>query len=459
MKEKNSREEFYFNLFGKNLIAKSSKDEEINKLTIQIIDKKSQHSAKKLMQELNIRHYVTSSKQKVHRLKQYISSPLLEKYIEDSDDKSVFIYEDFKFSIYDYKDDVKKWERHFELKSKIVVLSQSSCTPLGKLKEIYSDIKTNERVSYIFFENSQLEVVITLLKQIDYEKIIFDYYDVDDPIFYDDKLVLLTIYDGYSSRVNWSNKVMNKFNSNGIHYGGYDDSNGTITYFERYPSQDRGREYFRQDLGNNFKSSMESNLARLFNYLGLKWEYEKERIHLDNISYLPDFIIQDTIVVEAKGFWDELSLKRVYEYSHMKEKSNFYIIDYDMYYTLNNIYAEKIENWEKTKVSLPSNLIPVVGITRKERKDVVSDLLTGDQVKLKRDKENNFDKNAVLVLDVNDRIVGYISKEWAAVYASKLDIGMKYNCIIKEINSKVIYIKVKRDNKHEKIIFEFLHKH
>lgn len=422
MKEKNSREEFYFNLFGKNLIAKSSKDEEINKLTIQIIDKKSQHSAKKLMQELNIRHYVTSSKQKVHKLKQYISSPLLEKYIEDSDDKSVFIYEDFKFSIYDYKDDVKKWERHFELKSKIVVLSQSSCTPLGKLKEIYSDIKTNERVSYIFFENSQLEVVITLLKQIDYEKIIFDYYDVDDPIF-------------------------------------YDDSNGTITYFERYPSQDRGREYFRQDLGNNFKSSMESNLARLFNYLGLKWEYEKERIHLDNISYLPDFIIQDTIVVEAKGFWDELSLKRVYEYSHMKEKSNFYIIDYDMYYTLNNIYAEKIENWEKTKVSLPSNLIPVVGITRKERKDVVSDLLTGDQVKLKRDKENNFDKNAVLVLDVNDRIVGYISKEWAAVYASKLDIGMKYNCIIKEINSKVIYIKVKRDNKHEKIIFEFLHKH
>lgn len=86
---------------------------------------------------------------------------------------------------------------------------------------------------------------------------------------------------------------------------------------------------------------------------------------------------------------------------------------------------------------------------------MVSDLLTGDQVKLKRDKENNFDKNAVLVLDLNDRIVGYISKEWAPVYASKLDIGMKYNCIIKETHSKMIYIKVNEIMNMKKLYLNF----
>ena len=216
---------------------------------------------------------------------------------------------------------------------------------------------------------------------------------------------------------------------------------------------------YRKDLKKIVRSTWEANIARVLNYKEIDWEYEKEFFFLENVSstYTPDFFLQNDRIIEIKGLWDDRSIKKVVGFAKECSDKHLFIIDEDMYYSIENKYSSIIDNWENTKVNKPkSNVLPVVGITHKERKPFVQKLKLGDSVVLEREPTNSFDRNAIKVLDSYGHQIGYIGADWAVIYSSKLDLGMKFKTEIREIKDKVIYISVTRTNLEEEIIFDFL---
>ena len=67
---------------------------------------------------------------------------------------------------------------------------------------------------------------------------------------------------------------------------------------------------FREDLKRYFRSSWESNFARVLNSNSVKWSYEKDRFKLldENgdikSTYVPDFCLEDGSSIEIKGHAD-----------------------------------------------------------------------------------------------------------------------------------------------------------
>lgn len=82
---------------------------------------------------------------------------------------------------------------------------------------------------------------------------------------------------------------------------------------------------FRKDLGIFVRSKMEANVARFYNYLGLRWEYEPQEFEFHEIKrgqryYKPDFKLYDINAcwVEVKGNYlrtqDKTKLRRFKKY-------------------------------------------------------------------------------------------------------------------------------------------------
>ena len=73
----------------------------------------------------------------------------------------------------------------------------------------------------------------------------------------------------------------------------------------------------REDLGGQyFRSNQEANLARVFNHLGVRWQYEPKEFEFPvprgNRFYTPDFYLPDLDRwVEVKGWLDEQSLTKL----------------------------------------------------------------------------------------------------------------------------------------------------
>lgn len=230
-----------------------------------------------------------------------------------------------------------------------------------------------------------------------------------------------------------------------------------ITKIAIRDSRSSGQGY-RKDLKKIVRSSWEANIARILNYKEIDWEYEKEFFALENSSstYTPDFFLQGDRIIEIKGLWDDRSIKKIVGFTKKYSDKHLFIIDEDMYYSIANKYSSIIDKWEKTKVKPKSNVLPVVGITDKQRKPFVQKLKLGDSVVLEREPTNSFDRNAIKVLDSFGNQIGYISADWALIYSSKLDLGMIFKAVITEIKDKVIKISVTRTNLDEEIIYDFL---
>lgn len=111
---------------------------------------------------------------------------------------------------------------------------------------------------------------------------------------------------------------------------------------------------YREDIGCYFRSSWEANIARLFNYLGIIWEYEPTRYSFPDVgdgvlSYCPDFFLTDTqSIVEVKGWMDEKSLARLKKlkqyYPQVYEK--LLLVDEKRYRTIEKDFSKVISNWE-----------------------------------------------------------------------------------------------------------------
>lgn len=66
------------------------------------------------------------------------------------------------------------------------------------------------------------------------------------------------------------------------------------------------------------------------------------------------------------------------------------------------------------------------------------------------------DKFAIKALDSSNNMLGYVSKEWACVYADKIDMRMTFELKVKIVDTKCLTISVKRTNFDEDILYDFL---
>jgi len=113
----------------------------------------------------------------------------------------------------------------------------------------------------------------------------------------------------------------------------------------------------RKDLGNiYFRSSWESNYARILNYLGKKWEYEKKtfffkKITKGSVSYTPDFKVytdNDYEWIEIKGWLTQQGKTKIKRFAKYfpEEYKKLKMIQQKEYSELEKEYENKIPLWE-----------------------------------------------------------------------------------------------------------------
>ncbi len=131
--------------------------------------------------------------------------------------------------------------------------------------------------------------------------------------------------------------------------------NGTLNPMKNQKNPySRARGGKREDLNDRyFRSAWEANMARYYNFVNIKWEYEPrtfvfETIKRGSVSYTPDFYLpEEDRWVEVKGWMDAKSktkLKRFKKY-YPEEYAKLEIIGEKEYKEFAK-YKRLIENWE-----------------------------------------------------------------------------------------------------------------
>ena len=196
-------------------------------------------------------------------------------------------------------------------------------------------------------------------------------------------------------------------------------------------------------------------MTRILNVLNVPYEYERESYKVGEDFYLPDFFLANNTILEVKGFWDNESRKKIA--GLQKEHPEFKIlpVDSDMYESLKNKYANNESNWEECGAHKPTaEKVAIVGMKFCADKVTISRLSKGHSLTFKREPDNQFDRNAILVQTEDGKPIGHLSGDWAAVYAPKMDCGMKYSATVFDIQPKVIIAKMWRTNTEEDVLYE-----
>ncbi len=84
----------------------------------------------------------------------------------------------------------------------------------------------------------------------------------------------------------------------------------------------------------------------------------------------------------------------------------------------------------------------IAGITHLDDDEPVDELETGDKLILKRQPENRFDENAILVLDQKERKLGYIPEKDNIVFTRLMDAGKYLTAKVVDINDDNYFRKV-----------------
>lgn len=102
-----------------------------------------------------------------------------------------------------------------------------------------------------------------------------------------------------------------------------------------------------------------------------------------------------------------------------------------------NSYLYQRRAAQVTEARSPSSDViftKVVGVTKGEdRQDLIAYLKAGEELVLKRDRENEFDKNAIKVLNKEGEQLGWINRELAAELAPELDAGREFKALVTEV--------------------------
>lgn len=212
---------------------------------------------------------------------------------------------------------------------------------------------------------------------------------------------------------------------------------------------------YRLDLRKKFRSSWEANVARILNKLNVPYEYERESYQIGEDFYLPDFFLTNNIILEVKGFWDSESRKKIAALQKEYQEFRVLPVDSDMYGTLQKRFSPIIPEWEGSRIHKTTiEKVAIVGMKFCSDKTTISSLNVGDVLVLKREPDNQFDRNAILVLTAAEKPIGHLSGDWAAVYAPKIDCGMEYAATIIDIQPKVITVKMWRTNPEKEALYE-----
>ncbi len=115
------------------------------------------------------------------------------------------------------------------------------------------------------------------------------------------------------------------------------------------PKAARGKAGIRKDINNTiyFYSRWEANIARLFNYLGIKWVYQPKIFDLGLQNYTPDFYLPEhNIYIEVKNFLWKYSKIRDRKFRKLYPNINLILLLKKDYLKLEKRYSHLIKNWE-----------------------------------------------------------------------------------------------------------------
>lgn len=128
------------------------------------------------------------------------------------------------------------------------------------------------------------------------------------------------------------------------------------------PMFDKNRRYyyseigFREDLGHKVKSTWEANYCRILKYLNIKYDYEPDSFKLSNgKTYTPDFKISDSIYIEIKGYFNEISKTKVKMFKEEYPNIKLIIINEQKYKNLIKNLGHKLENLETGTATIEGN--------------------------------------------------------------------------------------------------------
>jgi len=131
------------------------------------------------------------------------------------------------------------------------------------------------------------------------------------------------------------------------------------------PKAARGKAGIRKEISKTiyFYSRWEANIARLFNYLDIKWIYQPKTFNLGSQNYTPDFYLPDYgVYIEVKNFLWKYSKIRDRKFRKLYPKIKLVLILKKKYLELEKKYSQFIKNWEyKNSPFLSNNKTLVVG--------------------------------------------------------------------------------------------------
>ncbi len=88
-------------------------------------------------------------------------------------------------------------------------------------------------------------------------------------------------------------------------------------------------------------------MARLYTYVGVKWEYTPKSFDIGEQMYTPDFYLPETdTYVEIKNFWGEYSRIRDEKFRASHPTVRLEVILKGKYLELEQAYARHIPYWE-----------------------------------------------------------------------------------------------------------------
>ncbi|WKZ25626.1 MAG: hypothetical protein QY322_04590 [bacterium] len=115
------------------------------------------------------------------------------------------------------------------------------------------------------------------------------------------------------------------------------------------PKASKGKNGIRIDISPtiNFYSTWEANVARIYNLIGLKWEYAPSLFDLGKHTYRPDFYLSEfKTYVEVKNFMNEYSLMRDKTFRERFPKIQLDLITKKEYLEIKSNYKDLVEDWE-----------------------------------------------------------------------------------------------------------------
>lgn len=92
-------------------------------------------------------------------------------------------------------------------------------------------------------------------------------------------------------------------------------------------------------------------------------------------------------------------------------------------------------------MSMPE-IIKVAGTTHLKDKSVLEKIKTGDVLNLQREGDNQYDSNAILVLNEEKKKLGYVPQKDNIIFARLMDAGKLLRAKITDVEQKGNYTQI-----------------